>query len=95
MTNDSSFDAENQWTFNFRAIEVRRAAQKQLDMQQTMKVGNGFLAKSQTKLKWFFQANVFQKMNKQILLYFYGTSGWLVFIRFLEEIEDTKKIFRH
>ena len=32
-------------------------------------------------------------MNKQILLYYYETSGRLVFICFLEEIEDTKKHF--
>ena len=30
-------------------------------------------------------------MNKGILLYFYETSGRLVFVHFLEEIEDTKK----
>ena len=34
-----------------------------------------------------------QKMNKQIRLYYYGTSGRLVFIRFLEEIDDPKKPF--
>ena len=35
----------------------------------------------------------FQKSNKQILLYYYESSGQLVFVRFLEEIEDTKKTF--
>ena len=34
-------------------------------------------------------------MNEQILLYYYETSGRLVFVRFLEEIEDTKKTFRN
>ena len=38
--------------------------------------------------------NFFQKMNEQIRLY-YDTSGRLVFVRFLEEIEDTKKTFRN
>ena len=37
----------------------------------------------------------FQKMNKWIRLYYYDTSGRLVFVRFLEEIEDTKKTFRN
>ena len=32
-----------------------------------------------------------QKINKRILLYYYETSGQLVFVRFLKEIEDTKK----
>ena len=36
-----------------------------------------------------------QKTNKWILLYYYETSGWLVFVRFFEEIEDTKKTFRN
>ena len=36
-----------------------------------------------------------QKTNKRILLYYYETSGQLVFIRFLEEIEDTKKTFQN
>ena len=42
----------------------------------------------------FFQANVSsKKTNKQILLYYYETSDGLVFVRFLEEIEDTKNTF--
>ena len=36
-----------------------------------------------------------QKTNKQIRLHYYETSGRLVFVRFLEEIEDTKKTFRN
>ena len=54
------------------------------------------LSKGQTKSKWFFQADVSsKKTNERILLYYYETSGWLVFIHFLEEIEDTKKKFRN
>ena len=34
-------------------------------------------------------------MNERILLYYYETSGQLVFVRFSEEIEDTKKTFRN
>jgi hypothetical protein len=37
--------------------------------------------------------NFLQKTNEQIRLYYYDTSGRHVFVRFLEEIEDTKKIF--
>ena len=53
-------------------------------------------AKGQTKSKQFFQADVTsKKMNELILLYYYETSLQLVFVRFLEEIEDTKKTFRN
>ena len=51
------------------------------------------LDKGQTKSKQFFQANISSK--KRILLYYYETPGRLVFFRFLEEIEDTKKTFRN
>ena len=34
-----------------------------------------------------------QEMNKQIRLYYYDTLGRLVFVRFLEEIDDPKKPF--
>ena len=37
----------------------------------------------------------FQKTNKQIQQYYYDTSGRLVFVLFLEETEDTKKIFQN
>ena len=49
--------------------------------------------KGQTKSQWFFQADVSSKkgMNE----FYYETSGWLVFVCFLEEIEDTKKTFRN
>ena len=36
-----------------------------------------------------------QKTNERIQLYYYDTSSRLVFVRFLEEIEDTKKPFRN
>ena len=36
-----------------------------------------------------------QKTNEGIRLYYYDTSSRLVFVRFLEEIEDTKKPFRN
>ena len=36
-----------------------------------------------------------QKTNDRILLYYYETSCWLVFVWFLEEIEVTKKTFRN
>ena len=45
-------------------------------------------------LKWFFEVIDFlQKTNEQIRLYYYDTSGRLVFVRFLEETEDNKKTF--
>ena len=40
----------------------------------------------------FWYPQFFQKMNEKIQLYYYDTSGRLVFVRFLGEIEDTKKI---
>ena len=48
------------------------------------------ILKGQKKSIWFFQ-----KTNKRILLYCYETSGRLVFVRFLEEIEDTKTHFKN
>ena len=36
-----------------------------------------------------------QKMNERIRLYYYDNSSRLVFVRFLEEIEDNKKPFRN
>ena len=43
----------------------------------------------------FSSQHFFQKTNKQIQLYYYDTSGRLVFVRFLEEIEHTKKTFQN
>ena len=46
--------------------------------------------------KWFFGVIDFlQKTNERIRLYYYDTSGRLVFVRFLEEIDDPKKPFRN
>ena len=39
----------------------------------------------------FLSRRFFQKTNEGILLYYYETSFRLVFVHFLEEIEDTKK----
>ena len=36
-----------------------------------------------------------KKQTKKNQLYYYDTSGRLVFVRFLGEIEDTKKTFRN
>ena len=43
----------------------------------------------------FSSRRFLQKTNERILLYYYETSGRLLFVRFLEEIEDTKKTFRN
>ena len=61
----------------------------------TSLLSSSTIAKGQTKSKWIFQADVSSKRNKRIQLYFYETSGWLVFVRIWEEIEDTKKTFRN
>ena len=51
--------------------------------------------KGQLIFKWFFWVIDFlQKIYKRIRLYHYDTSGRPVFVRFLEEIEDTKKPFQ-
>ena len=53
-------------------------------------------AKGQLILKWFFGVIDFlQKTNERIRLYYYDTSGRLVFVRFLEESDDPKKPFRN
>ena len=41
----------------------------------------------------FLRRHFPQKLNKRILLYYYETLDLLVFVRFLEEIEDTKNTF--
>ena len=43
----------------------------------------------------FGVSDFLQKMNERIRLYYYDTSSRLVFVRFLEEIDDTKKTFRN
>ena len=43
----------------------------------------------------FSSQHFLQKTNERILLYYYETSGLLVFVRFLEEIEDAKKTLRN
>ena len=43
----------------------------------------------------FWVIDFLQKTNEQIRLYYYDTSGRLVFVRFLEEINDPKKPFRN
>ena len=50
------------------------------------------LLKGQTKSKRFFQADISSKKRTNE---FNFTTMRLVFVRFLEEIEDTKKAFRH
>ena len=53
---------------------------------------NNITAKGQTNPKWYFEADVSSKKwtNK-----FDITTSRLVFVCFLEESEDTKKIFRN
>ena len=60
-----------------------------------MKVEN-HVVKGQKKSKWFFQVDFSSKKrtNEFDFTTYYETSGRLVFLRFLEEIEDTKKTFR-
>ena len=48
------------------------------------------------KVEMIFLSRCFlKKTNKRIRLYYYETSGRLVFVCFLEEIEDTIKTFRN
>ena len=56
------------------------------------------LTKGQTKSKWFFQADVSSKKRTNefdFTTIYNDTLGQLVFVRILEEIEDTKKTFRN
>ena len=54
------------------------------------------LYKGQLISKWFFGVIDFlQKTNERIRLYYHDTSGRLVFVRFLEKIDDLKKPFRN
>ena len=49
--------------------------------------------KGQTNSKWFFQDNVSSK--KWTNKFDFTTTTRLVFVRFLEETEDTKKLFQN
>ena len=52
--------------------------------------------KGQIISKWFLVSSIsYKKTNERIWLYYYDTSSRLVFVHFLEEIEDTKKPFRN
>ena len=42
----------------------------------------------------FLSRRALLKTNEQILLYYYKTSGRLVFLRFLEDIEKPKDILK-
>ena len=53
-------------------------------------VTNSVHTKGQTKLKWFFQDDV---SSKKWTNEFDFTTMRLVFVHFLEKIEDTKKTF--
>ena len=53
-------------------------------------------AKGQVISKCLFDVfNFYQKTKHIIRLYYYDTSGQLVFVCFLREIEDTKKTFQN
>ena len=43
----------------------------------------------------FLGLDFLQKTNEGILFYYYDTSGRLVFVRLLEEINDPEKPFRN
>ena len=59
-------------------------------------IGKISVAKGQLISNWFFWVIGFlQKTNERIRLYYYDTSGWPVFVRFLEEIDDPKQPFRN
>ena len=59
-----------------------------------MKIWGKGIIKGQLISKWFLGVVDFlQKTNEQIQLYYYDTSGWLVFVRLLEEIDNPKKPF--
>ena len=52
------------------------------------------VSKGQKLSKWFFQVDVSsKKTNERILLYYYETSGWLVFIRFWRKSKTPKRHF--
>ena len=43
----------------------------------------------------FWVIDFLQKTNEQIRLYYYDTSGRPAFFRFLEEIDDPKKLLQN
>ena len=70
------------WTLCMGCIEIWNTLYRDLPV------------KGQLISKWFFGVIDFlQKTNERIRLYYYDTSGRLVFVRFLEEIDDPKNHF--
>ena len=58
--------------------------------------GNNGPIKGQLISKWFFGVIDFlQKTNESIQLYYCDAPSWLIFVCFLEEIDDLKKPFRN
>ena len=43
---------------------------------------------------YFLYLQFSQKTNKKIWLYYYGTSSWIIFIRFLGELKAPKRHFK-
>ena len=86
------------WCFAIHSGD-RNTSNKPLKWDKFVKYVSEYLlpSKGQTKSKWFFQADVSSKTRtiKFDFTTYYETSGWCVFVRFLEEIEDTKKTFRN
>jgi ribosomal protein L28 len=70
--------------FGYNLVQKR-----QLDGSSKTKFDKAPSSKGQAKSKRFFQANLSSK--KQTNEYYFTT--WLVFTRFLEEIEDIEKTF--
>ena len=51
------------------------------------------IVKGQLILKDFLVSSILPKNERKIQLFYYDTSGRLVFVRVLGEIDDTKKTF--
>ena len=78
------------------ALLVPKGVQRYPDSGVSTIVFYYFLLKGQLISKYIFGTlNSPIKRTKKNQLYYYDTSGQLVFVRFLEETEDTKKIFRN
>ena len=75
---------------NYKAIYLLNDYQRQKIVKYQQ------IFKKLDKVETIFSSRPFlQKTNERILLYYYETLGRLVFVRFLEEIEDTKKTFQN
>ena len=79
---------------NFFPQNIKKNLPQKLPIDQEFWFQQVFARSENVKII-FSRRRFLQKTNEQILLYYYETSGWLAFVRFLKKIKDIKKTFQN